>query len=168
MNADPPDTRPREGATPSSVDMDVFVANEQSDVVLDERRLVELARVAAEEEGVPLRSELSILLLERPAMGNLKEKYFGEPGVTDVLAFPMDDQTSSEEPHMLGDIVICPDVAREQAEENGSTVLEEVELLLVHGFLHLVGYDHVQPQDARMMRHRERKIIQEFYRSRAV
>ncbi|HVE91832.1 MAG TPA: rRNA maturation RNase YbeY [Actinomycetota bacterium] len=143
---------------------DVFVANEQSDVDIDERRLIQLARVAAGEEDVDPRAELSVLLVDRESMASLKEKWLGEPGPTDVLAFPMDEHPSEEEQYLVGDIVICPDVAREQAESQGGTVLEEVELLLVHGFLHLLGYDHAKPSEARTMRHRERKILQEFYR----
>ena len=145
--------------------MDVFVANEQTDIDLDERRLVSLVRVAATEEDVDPRAEISLLLVERHAMASLKEKWLGEPGPTDVLAFPMDDQPPDDEPYVLGDIVVCPDVAREQA--GTGRAVEEVDLLVVHGFLHLLGYDHVRPQDAKSMRHRERKILAEFYRKRA-
>lgn len=144
--------------------IDVFVANEQTDVAVDEHRLVSLVRVAAVEEGVDPRAEVTVLLVERSAMASLKEKWLGEPGPTDVLAFPMDDQVPDEEPYILGDIVICPDVAREQAATSGDRVEDEVDLLLVHGFLHLRGYDHVQPSDARAMRHREKKILAEFRR----
>jgi probable rRNA maturation factor len=144
--------------------IEVFVANEQSDVSVDERRLISLMRMAAIEEGVDPRAEVTVLLVERPAMASLKEKWLGEPGATDVLAFPMDEQVPDDEPYVLGDIVICPDVAREQATATGDKVTDEVDLLVVHGFLHLLGYDHVRPQDARSMRHRERKILGEFYR----
>jgi probable rRNA maturation factor len=147
------------------VAIDVFVANEQSDVSLDEHRLVSLVRLAAAEEDVDPRAEVTVLLVERSAMASLKERWLGEPGPTDVLAFPMDEQVPEDEPYILGDIVVCPDVAREQATKSGDRkVGEEVDLLLVHGFLHLCGYDHVRPQDARSMRHRERKILSEFYK----
>lgn len=145
-------------------DIDVFVANEQDDVPCDEQRLISLARVAAAEEGVDPRAELSILLVDRSSMASLKEKYLGEPGPTDVLAFAMDDQPNDEEPFMVGDIVICPDVAREQSEKSGGEVRDEMDLLTVHGFLHLLGYDHIKPQEAKSMRHRERRILQEFRR----
>lgn len=146
--------------------MDVFVANEQNDVAIDELRLVALARHAAGDEGVDERAELSVLLVDREAMSSLKEKYLGEAGPTDVLAFPMDEQPADEdEPFLLGDIVICPKVAAEQAP---GSVGDEVELLLVHGFLHLLGYDHSRPQDAKTMRHRERKILQGFRRRSSV
>jgi probable rRNA maturation factor len=144
--------------------IEVFVANEQSDVSIEERRLISLMRLAALEEGVDPRAEVTVLLVERSAMASLKEKWLGEPGATDVLAFPMDEQVPDDEPYIIGDIVVCPDVAREQATASGDKVTEEVDLLLVHGFLHLLGYDHVRPQDARSMRHRERKILGEFYR----
>ena len=151
-----------------SVAIDVFVANEQSDVSLDEHRLVSLVRLAAAEEDVDPRAEVTVLLVERSAMASLKEKWLGEPGPTDVLAFPMDENPPDDEPYILGDIVNCPDVAREQATAAEKKVSEEVDLLLVHGFLHLRGYDHVRPQDARSMRHRERKILSEFYRRESV
>lgn len=146
--------------------LDVFVANEQTDVDLDERRLVSLVRTAAGEEDVDPRAEISLLLVERHAMASLKEKWLGEPGPTDVLAFPMDEQAPDDEPYVLGDIVVCPDVAREQA--GGGKVVEEVDLLVVHGFLHLLGYDHVRTQDAKSMRHRERTILAEFYRKQGL
>ena len=145
-----------------TVPLDVFVANEQTDVDVDERRLVSLVRTAADEEDVDPRAEISLLLVERHAMASLKEKWLGETGPTDVLAFPMDDDAPDDEPYVLGDIVVCPDVAREQA--SGGKVIEEIDLLVVHGFLHLRGYDHVRTQDAKSMRHRERKILTEFYR----
>lgn len=144
--------------------IDVFVANEQTDVEVDETRFVTLARVVADEEGVDPAAELSVLFVDAEAMASLKEKYLGEQGATDVLAFPMDEQTSDDMPFVLGDIVICPSVAGDQARADGTTVTEELDLLFVHGFLHLLRYDHVRPQDARTMRHRERKILQEFYR----
>lgn len=142
--------------------MDVFVANEQDDVEVSEVRLVDLARVAAEEEGIDPRGELSVLLVDEEAMASLKERWLGEPGPTDVLAFPMDELAGDEEPYILGDIVICPAFA---AREARGAIAEEIELLLVHGFLHLLGYDHVRPQDAKTMRHRERRILDAFRRA---
>jgi probable rRNA maturation factor len=145
--------------------MDVFVANEQSEIELDEQRFVSLARVAADEEGVDPSAELSVLFVDRESMAQIRERHMGEAGPTDVLSFLMDEEPEDDDlPYMLGDIVICPDVARENAAGDGSTVTEELDLLFVHGFLHLLHYDHVKPQDARAMRHRERKILQAFYR----
>lgn len=143
--------------------MDVFVANEQSTVHVDERRLISLARAVASEEGISSHAELSILLVDRAAMASLKERYLGDPGPTDVLAFPMDEQVVEDEPLLIGDIVVCPDVAREQATKARRDVSREVDLLIVHGFLHLLGYDHARPQEAKAMRHRERKVLHAFY-----
>lgn len=147
-----------------SATVDVFVANEQDDVDLEEVRLVDLARLAADEEGVDPRAEVSLLLVDRETMASLNERWLGEVGPTDVLAFPMDEGPIEEGPYLLGDVVICPAVASENAERSDGVVVEEVELLLVHGFLHLLGYDHVQPSDAKVMRHRERKILRRFAR----
>src|SRR5437867_9388707 len=120
--------------------MDVFVANEQTDVEVEESRFVVLGRIAADEEGVEPDAELSVLFVDRDSMASLKEKYLGEEGATDVLAFPMDDQASDDMPFLLGDIVICPAVASDQATADGATVTEELDLLFVHGFLHLLRY----------------------------
>lgn len=144
--------------------MDVFVANEQDDVAIEEIRLVDLAGLAASEEGVDPHAELSLLLVDRETMASLNERWLGEVGATDVLAFPMDEGPIEEGPYLLGDVVICPAVASDGAERSGSAAAEEVELLLVHGFLHLLGYDHIRPSDAKVMRHRERKILQRFAR----
>src|SRR5439155_20802963 len=96
--------------------IDVFVANEQSDVSLDEHRLVSLVRLAASVEDVDARAEVTVLLVQRPAMASLKEKWLGELGPTDVLAFPMDQSAPVGEPKILGDHVITPELTNEEAE----------------------------------------------------
>ena len=140
--------------------MSIEIANE-SGVEVDSDAIQSVARHALDEMGVNPLAELSILLVEAEYMAELNHRWMDGDGPTDVLAFPMDEQVPDEEPYILGDIVICPDVAKEQAPDK---VSDEVDLLLVHGFLHLMGYDHVKPADARSMRHRERKILAEFHR----
>lgn len=144
--------------------MDVYVADEQASFATSPQRLVSLARCAGQCEGVDARAELSIMLVDAESMSALKEQYLGESGPTDVLAFPIDESPVHGDRFMLGDIVICPDVASGQAEQAGHSLSDELDLLLVHGFLHLIGYDHTKPADARTMRHRERQILDEFKR----
>jgi probable rRNA maturation factor len=97
--------------------------------------------------------ELNVLLVERGVMAELNAPHMGGDGPTDVLAFPMDAPGESlpGEPAILGDVVVCPDVAAAQAVEHGGDELAEVELLVVHGILHLLGFDHAAEADKREM-----------------
>ena len=77
-----------------------------------------------------------------------------EAGPTDVLSFPMDEirpKSRAQGPGMLGDVILCPDFAAKQAEEAGHSLQEELELLTVHGILHLLGFDHREAQEKREM-----------------
>ena len=135
--------------------MSVDVLNE-SGVPVDEADLVALARHVLDELRVNPLAELSLLLVDEPAMSELHEKWMGEPGPTDVLAFPMDELRPglvNEEPEegVLGDLVLCPAIAERQGETAGHGTLAEVELLTVHGILHLLGYDHAEPEEHKEM-----------------
>jgi probable rRNA maturation factor len=126
--------------------MAVFVADEQTRPV-DTEHLRRLADYVLGDRRVPAAMELSVLCVERPAMAALNAHHMGEQGPTDVLAFPMDlpGETTAGEPAILGDVVLCPEVAETQAREHGNTTEAELELLLVHGILHLLGHDHAEP-----------------------
>jgi probable rRNA maturation factor len=96
-------------------------------------------------------AELAIVLVDEGAMEQLHLQWMGEPGPTDVLSFPMDElrpgrdgETSAE--GILGDIVLCPSVAATQAEAAGHSVMAELSMLTIHGLLHLLGYDHAEPE----------------------
>ncbi|WP_028708272.1 rRNA maturation RNase YbeY [Propionicicella superfundia] len=126
--------------------------NNESGREADELGLIALARFAMDELRIHPQAELSILLVDEEAMTGYHEKYMGEPGPTDVLSFPMDElrpPRDGEEPApgVLGDIVLCPAVTARQAAENGRTPRAEEEYLLVHGLLHLLGYDHAEPAE---------------------
>lgn len=101
-------------------------------------------------------AELSIALVDEPEMARLHEEWMAEPGPTDVMSFPMDDLRPGEPggvrpTGILGDVVLCPEVARRQAAQAGHVPERELALLLTHGVLHLLGYDHAEPEDhARM------------------
>ena len=143
--------------------MSIEVANE-SGVSVDESSLLALAQHVLNEMGVHPLAELSMLLVDVPAMERLHERWMHEPGATDVLAFPMDelepsmltgrrDDDDDEEPAptLLGDVVLCPEVARQQAVGAGHSTQDELQLLAVHGILHLLGYDHAEPDEEREM-----------------
>jgi probable rRNA maturation factor len=97
-------------------------------------------------------------------MAHLNKQYRGIDGPTDVLSFGCDDPcaASGDEPLTLGDVVISPEVAAQQAAELGHTVEEELDMLLVHGILHLLGYDHESDDEAAVMQARERALIEAY------
>jgi probable rRNA maturation factor len=124
--------------------------NNESGVAVDEAALVRLATFAMDQLRIHPLAELSILLVDEAAMTAYHVKYMGEDGPTDVLSFPMDElrppSDDEEAPEgLLGDIVLCPTVTARQAAEHGRTAAEETEYLLVHGLLHLLGFDHAEP-----------------------
>jgi probable rRNA maturation factor len=119
---------------------------------VDQEDLAVVARETLLGEGRD-RVELSVSFVTREEMASLHERYMGEPGPTDVLSFPLGEEPSpAGEPRLLGDVVICPSVAAERPDPVGET-----RLLLVHGILHLLGYDHeTEEQRAEMWPRQER------------
>jgi probable rRNA maturation factor len=132
--------------------MAIFLADEQ-DLEVDGDDLVALAAHVVEQQRVPADMELSLLLVDRDTIAGLNEAHLGKPGPTDVLAFPIDEPGESppDVPAILGDVVLCPAVAYEQAARLDRTPHEELRLLTVHGILHLLGMDHADPEEEREM-----------------
>jgi len=139
--------------------MSVFIANEAGEADLDEIALAGLARFVLDAMKVNPLAELSVMLVETSAMTELHVRYMGEDGPTDVLAFPQDeafessyaDSAESDPTTLLGDVVLCPEVARRQAATAGHSAQRELHLLCTHGILHLLGYDHAEPAEEREM-----------------
>lgn len=130
---------------------------------LDLSAFERLASFVLDREGAPAMSELSILVVDLDEMAELNLRFRSKEGPTDVLSFPCDDPcvaAGPDEPILLGDVVIAPSVAEAQALEYGHTVEEEMNLLLVHGVLHLLGYDHIEDEDATVMQARERTLLE--------
>jgi probable rRNA maturation factor len=138
--------------------MSIEIANE-SGVVVDEPSLVAVARHALDEMGVSPMAELSMLLIDVEHMSELNQRWMDSSGPTDVLAFPMDEfdaergpgHVPGNSPALLGDVVLCPVVAKQQARQAGHGMADELHLLTVHGVLHLLGYDHADPEEEREM-----------------
>jgi probable rRNA maturation factor len=136
----------------------IEIANE-SGTAVDTDAILEVSRQVLGELGVNPLAELSVLLVDIGYMTELNHRWMGGDGPTDVLAFPMDegsvDHGPSEgnggEPALLGDIVLCPEVAAKQATTAGHSAADELHLLTVHGVLHLLGYDHAEPEEEREM-----------------
>jgi probable rRNA maturation factor len=131
--------------------MSIEVANE-SGAEIDAKRIVELSRFVLDHMRVHPQAELSVLLVDVTAMEQLHVQWMDEPGPTDVMAFPMDELRPGRddvepEPGLLGDIVLCPSVAEQQAAQAGHPTADELDLLCTHGILHLLGYDHAEPDD---------------------
>lgn len=146
--------------------------NNESGVEVDELRLVQLASFALDQLRIHPQAELSILLVDEATMGDYHERFMDLPGPTDVLSFPMDElrpPSDDEEPPLglLGDIVLCPSVTAAQAAENGRTPEAEADYLLVHGVLHLLGFDHAEPEEKRVMFGLNDRIIAAWEQRRA-
>jgi probable rRNA maturation factor len=123
---------------------------------VDESRLVAQAQFVLDRLGMHPDTELAISLVDPAEIAELHERWMDLPGPTDVLSFPMDELRVPEpgqpaEPGVLGDVVMCPQVAAEQGAQAGHGLVGELELLLTHGILHLLGHDHAEPQEHAVM-----------------
>lgn len=120
----------------------------------DEERIKDIAGYSLNRLGIHPDSELSISLVDENEMSSLHLQWMDEPGATDVLSFPMDEMkpnSAADGPGVVGDIVLCPRFAERQAKEAGHSLQDELELLTVHGVLHLLGYDHRESEEKRVM-----------------
>ncbi len=162
---------------------EVFCADEQRDVPVDLERWQALAQAVLYAEGVRGLCELSLLFVTEQEMAELNELHMGKPGATDVLAFPIDAAEAElvlhgqppsrgpdrappdpgDMPLLLGDVVLCPAVAARQAPEHAGTTDDELALLVVHGVLHVLGYDHHEQEARDAMRARELLLLQEHH-----
>ena len=142
--------------------MQVEVTSHRDPEPLAAEAFVRLAAFVLEREDMPDAVELSIALVEPDEIAHLNEQYRGVAGPTDVLSFGCDDPcpADGDAPVTLGDVVIAPSIAEEQAAALGTTVESELTLLLVHGVLHLLGYGHDSDSDAKVMQARERALLE--------
>ncbi|MCL1907073.1 MAG: rRNA maturation RNase YbeY [Propionibacteriaceae bacterium] len=129
--------------------------NNESGMKVDERKLIQLALFTYKILHIDPEAEMSIQLVDEETMSAYNQKFMGEEGPTDVLSFPMDELRPGSDDELaegiLGDVVLCPAVTRRQAEVAGRSAQEEAEYLLVHGILHLLGFDHGEPEEKRQM-----------------
>jgi len=164
--------------------MSIEIANE-SGAVVDEQALVRVSRHALDRLGVSPLAELSLLLVDVDQMERLHVQWMGELGPTDVMAFPMDeldlrgsrgvghghgagsDEPDDTAPTLLGDIVLCPEVAQRQGLEAGHGTQAELQLLCTHGVLHLLGYDHNEPEEHAEMFGLQAQLLESFQAGQA-
>jgi probable rRNA maturation factor len=165
------------------VTIDVFAADEQTTHAVDLARFSELARASLYDEGVRGLAEVSLFFVSEDAIAELNQQFLGHDGPTDVLSFPIDDEPpvsgrvpdsggtgpgeppDEEMPQLVGDVVICPSVAARNAPDHERSLDDEMALLVVHGVLHLLGWDHEVDADAEKMEARERELLDRHHRS---
>jgi probable rRNA maturation factor len=141
--------------------------NNESEIAVDEPTLQRLVAYALDQLHVHPDAELGIVLVDEAAMEQLQVQWMDEPGPTGVLCFPMDELRPGTDEAMtpaglLGDIVLCPQVAASQAEAAGHGLIDELLLLTCHGLLHLLGFDHAEPEEEREMFGIQRDILAGF------
>jgi len=144
----------------------IDVCNE-SDFEVSEEELAGQAAFLLQRLHINPAAELSIMLVDEVAMANLHEKFMDEPGSTDVLSFPMDELRAGtaeqlSDDGVLGDVVLCPAVAQRQGETAGHSMEVELRLLLTHGVLHLLGHDHAEPEEHRVMFSLQAQLLAEW------
>ena len=148
--------------------MSVDVLNE-SGADVDVTAFAQLGRFVLDRLRIHPQAELCIKLVDPATIANLNAKYLDKPVPTDVLAFPIDELRpgrGGEDPPdgVVGDVVVCPQVAAEQAPANGHSARDEMQLLTVHGILHLLGYDHAEPEEHREMFTLQARLLAEWQR----
>ena len=148
--------------------MSIEVSNE-SGVDVAENELVSVARFVISKMDVNPGAELSMVLLDTPAMADLHMRWMDLPGPTDVMSFPMDElvpggrpDAAEPGPAILGDIVICPAFAKRQAKEARRSFDHELAMLTIHGVLHLLGYDHMEEEERLEMEEEQRRVMEEL------
>ncbi|MEY4743085.1 MAG: rRNA maturation RNase YbeY [Actinomycetota bacterium] len=147
--------------------MSIEMSNE-TEYPVDETRIYNLAVYAMDRMRLHPNTDLYIRFVDLETMEELHIRHMDEPGATDVLSFPMDellpgDNLSVAPEGILGDIVICPDFASAQAEKAGHPAINEMLLLTTHGVLHLLGFDHAEPDEEKEMFGLQNQILADFY-----
>ncbi len=140
--------------------------NNESGFSVEEAEFAALGAFVFAEMNVSAQADLGIQFVDEHTMAELHVRWMEEEGPTDVLSFPMDELRpgSPDAPSegLLGDVVVCPVVAERQAQQAGHSTQEEMLLLTVHGILHLLGFDHVEPEEEKEMFALQRQLLLTF------
>jgi probable rRNA maturation factor len=147
--------------------------NNESDVEVDLKIVRSVAEYVIEQLKLHPMVDLGIIFVNVKPMSDLHVQWMDEPGPTDVLSFPMDElRPGAEDGPMpegvLGDVVICPQVASLQAQAAGHSTMDEINLLLTHGMLHLLGFDHAEPDEEREMFRLQKSLLEGFNSGRNI
>lgn len=146
--------------------MNIFLADEQ-DEPLSTDTLRALAAKTLHAEGFETETELTLMLVTDEVIAGYNAQFMSREGATDVLAFPLESLTPGKVPKSahngppmnLGDVIIAPAYVKDNAARSGSRFEDEMSLMVVHGILHLLGYDHPTDEAAEAMEERERQIL---------
>ena len=152
--------------------MSIELSNE-SELPVDVERVQNLAGFVRDELKLHPMVDVGIIFVDEAPMEELHIKWMDEPGPTDVLSFPMDELRPGSEDvpspeGVLGDIVVCPQIAAKQAQVAGHAPINEILLLVTHGMLHLVGFDHATPSEEQEMFSLQRSLLEKFYQGENV
>ncbi len=153
--------------------MSIEVFNESGWGEINEEELIDIARYTLWTLDVHSSAELSIHIVDEDTMADLHVRWLDLPGPTDVMSFPMDELTPGwgrkdgppTSSAMLGDIMLCPSFAKGQADRAGHSLAHELDLLTVHGVLHLLGFDHVTAEDEQRMFSLQNEVLANWYDS---
>jgi len=152
-------------------------AVDEQGVAIDADRWCRLATAVLIDEGLNEPAELMLWFVDEDEIAELNEEHLGESGPTDVLSFPLDrpgeEPPIPDVPLLLGDVFVCPAVAARNAPDHPGTHLpihqgsleDELALLIVHGVLHILGYDHAEPDETEVMQARERTLLSQHYKA---
>lgn len=151
--------------------MDVLISNDaELDTLLDSSEVEHICSLVLEREGVERDVEISLSYVDEEEMHALNNEWRGIDRTTDVLSFECDSAFDADIPDdmtlELGDIILAPEVIARQAPGFGNSPADECRLMLVHGMLHLLGYDHIQDDEAEVMEAREDELLRELARER--
>lgn len=151
--------------------MNIYMTDENNRLTEEQRQLVESILIyTAEKEEVDSNSELSVTFVSNDEIQEINREWRGKDQATDVISFAMEELGEDEidfglledEPIVLGDLIISVERCREQAAEYGNHFERELGFLAVHGFLHLLGYDHIEKADEEVMTKRQEEILHHF------
>jgi len=155
---------------------EIYISNMQQKIEIDESLeslVAEIIKVALKKENTGENVEVSVVLVDNDYIQKLNKQYRSIDAPTDVLSFAMNESICEQDyienegqEQILGDIIISVERAKEQAAEFGHSFEREVGYLAVHGFLHLLGFDHESQEDKEIMRAKEEEILKEFDLSR--
>jgi probable rRNA maturation factor len=159
----------------------VWASDEQRDHPVDVAHFVRLARLVLDAEDVPDDAQVSLMFVDEATIAEYNERFLDVPGPTDVLSFPIDDDLvtagrwpdavgrgpghgsdTPDPPTLLGDVMVCPSYAAGEAARRGRSLQSELELLVVHGLLHLLNYDHAEPEEDARMSSRQDELLSAF------
>ncbi len=137
--------------------MIIAVANEQIDLPLDDEAVPVIVREIISSEGVKT-DEISVNFVDQSAICSLHKKYFNDASLTDCISFPI-DSGAQESYHVLGEVFVCPFAAVKYANDTGCDPYDEALLYMIHGLLHLMGYDDISEEDRLKMRDAEKRHL---------